>query len=528
MNRIKAGFLSIAVAAALSAFIPGVAAKDLVLLHSNDTHSLIEPGPDGMGGVLQRKAIMDSVRKAEKNVITVDAGDVVQGTLYFKFFKGDVEYPLMDMMGYDIRILGNHEFDNGMKELAKYYKNTKGTPLSSNYDFAGTDLEGVFETYLIKKVDGKKIGFIGLNIDPESIIAKDNIDVNFKDVVKTANELAAWLKNDKKCDLVVAVTHIGYVKENEKTTDVELAQESRDIDIIIGGHSHTLIDPANPDKYPSIVRNSEGRPVIICQTGKSGRYLGYVKIDLDNLEQQKREGSYDYRLIPVTDRFPQSALDGKIKNFIAPYKVLVDSVNSNVIGTSLYDMSNRERTGRFPNWIADFAQWYGTQITDSLNRIGQGIGDVDFSIMNVGGIRSSMAKGDVTEGQILSTFPFSNHIVLTKLKGKDVIDAMRVAARKGGEAVSDELRVVADENGNLIRVVLNNEELDPEKDYLMATIDYLAWGNDDLTGLGKGEWQWRDEREMSLPLLDYVRRLTSLGLPVAADDTSRFVTVSGK
>lgn len=510
-------------AAALSVFPFGAGAKDLVLLHTNDTHSLIEPGRDGMGGVLQRKAIMDSVRNAERNVITIDAGDVVQGTLYFKFFRGEVEYPLMDMMGYDLRLLGNHEFDNGMKDLAKYYRRTKGTPLSSNYDFSGTELDGVFEPYVIRKVDGKKIGFIGLNIDPESLIAKANINVDFKDVLSTANELASRLKNKMGCDLVVAVTHIGYIKENDKITDVELAQGSRDIDIIIGGHSHTMIDPRHPEKYPSAVKNADGRPVLIAQTGKSGRYLGYIKIDLDNLDSQKSTAGYDYQLIPVTDRFPDRMLDKKIESFLTPYKERVDSVNSRVIARSLYNLDNNVRVGGYPNWIADFARWYGRLVADSLSAAGSPIGDVDFSIMNVGGIRAAMAEGDVTEGQMLSTFPFSNHMVITRIKGKDVIDALKVAARKGGEAVSEELRVVTDGNGNLVRVVLNDEELDPEKEYLMSTIDYLAWGNDDLVGLGKGEWVWRDENEMSAPLLRYVGRLTDLGVPIAPDPTPRFL-----
>ncbi len=122
----------------LAALCFSASAEKLVILHSNDTHSAIEPNADGTGGILQRKAVMDSVRKAEKHVITVDAGDVVQGSLYFKYFRGDVEYPLLNMVGYDIRILGNHEFDNGMEDLAERYKTVKGARLSANYDFSGT------------------------------------------------------------------------------------------------------------------------------------------------------------------------------------------------------------------------------------------------------------------------------------------------------------------------------------------------------------------------------------------------------
>ena len=178
----------------------------------------------------------------------------------------------MNMLGYDIRILGNRRFDNGMKELAKRYKDVKAHRLSANYDFSGTENQGMFDPYVIKKAGGKRIGFIGINVDPESLISKENIEgVKFKDVIKTANETAAFLKDKKKCDLVVVVSHIGAVKENDKATDYDLAKASRDIDIIIGGHSHTVIEPGNKGKYPSVVENAAGRPVLIARTGNTAK-----------------------------------------------------------------------------------------------------------------------------------------------------------------------------------------------------------------------------------------------------------------
>ena len=159
--------------AAFSAALP-LWAEDLVILHTNDTHSNIDTGANGAGGILPRKAIIDSVRKAEKNVLLVDAGDMVQGTLYFKFFKGDVEYPIFNMMKYDIRILGNHEFDNGLDQMARYWKDVKADRLSANYDFTGTAAQGLFKPYTIKKIGGKKIGFLGINVDPESLISAEN------------------------------------------------------------------------------------------------------------------------------------------------------------------------------------------------------------------------------------------------------------------------------------------------------------------------------------------------------------------
>lgn len=264
----------------LAALCFTASAEKLIILHTNDTHSAIEPNKDGTGGVLQLKAVVDSVRKAEKNVILVNAGDIVQGSLYFKYFRGDVEYPLNNMVGYDINILGNHEFDNGMSDLAEKYSTLKGERLSANYDFSGTDMDGVLKPYVVKKIGGKKIGFFGINIDPKSLISDKCIDVNFKDVIPTANQIADYLKNWKKCDLVVAVTHIGYRSSNDKPGDIDLAKNSKNIDIIIGGHSHTLVPPEGSDKYPSIVENADGKPVRIVQTGRYGKNVGKLTIDL--------------------------------------------------------------------------------------------------------------------------------------------------------------------------------------------------------------------------------------------------------
>lgn len=503
------------------AFCGVLKAEKLILLHTNDTHSSIDTLSDGTSGILQRKAIIDSVRNVEKNVITIDAGDVVQGSLYFKYFKGDVEYPLMNMIGYDIRVLGNHEFDNGMESLAKYYKNIDGIPLSANYDFTGTELEGIFRPYAIKKVGDKKIGFIGINLDPESIISAKNIEVKYKDVISTANEIASYLKNKKKCDIVVVVSHIGYDKINDKPTDVDLAKASKDIDLIIGGHTHTLIDPTYPEKIPSLINNSKGQPVRVVQAGKQGKYIGQLTIDLDKLPI-KGGNMIDYKLIPVTNRFPQDCLDQGMMDFIAPYKAAVDSVNNIVVAYSTYNLE-KKRLGGLANMTADFAYQYGKEIADSLRNIGYVIGDVDMSIMNVGGIRHEIPEGKITEGQILSTYPFSNLFVLISLKGKDIIEALRVSALKGGEAISGNVQVVTDEELNLKRVIIDGKKMDPDKEYIVATIDYIAEGNDDLMSLSNHKKLWISDEEVSLPILRWIKRHQSFGLKVNPDPRARFV-----
>lgn len=500
-------------------------AEKLVILHTNDTHSTIDPLADGTGGVLQRKAIIDSIRNKEKNVLLVDAGDIVQGTTYFKYFKGDVEYPLMDMIGYELRVLGNHEFDNGIESLASYYSQTKGEALSANYDFLGTPLEGLFKPYVIKEYDGKKIGFIGINIDPTSIISHKNFAGEFKEIIPIVNDLASKLKIEEGCEMVIVISHIGYEVGNGKTSDKALVSASKDIDIVIGGHSHTLIDPSQPDVNPSLVTNAEGKNVRIVQTGKQGRFLGKLTIDLDKLPLS--DGSLiNYELIPVTDRFSENLLDSQIIEFLQPYRAAVDSINNVVIAYSAYNL-DMSRTGGLPNLTADIGYRYGKEVVDSLRSIGVEMPDIDMSIMNVGGIRHSMPIGEITEGQILSTYPFSNHLVFIAVKGEDIIEAMRVSSRKGGEAVSENVRVVTDPQGNLIRVIINGKEMDPEKEYIISTIDYVAEGNDDLVSLAKHRKLWESDEEISVPILKWIKNQNKLGLKIMPDQASRFVVDVG-
>ena len=498
-----------------------MADNKLIILHTNDTHSNIDPLPDHTGGILQRKAILDSVRKAEKNVITVDAGDAVQGTLYFKYFGGEVEYPLMDMSGYDIRIVGNHEFDNGMEALAKYYRKMTGTPLSANYDFSGTELEDVFNPYIIKEVNGKKIGFIGINIDPHSIISTRNIQVNFKEVIPTANEIASFLKNEKNCDIVIVVSHIGYRKVNDKTCDIELAEASKDIDAIIGGHTHTFIDPNHPEIYPSLINNADGKPVRIAQVGKVGSYIGKLTIDLDELPLTGGD-KIMYEVIPVTDRFSINELDRGMMAYLEPFRTSVDSVNNVVIASCEYDLE-QSRTGGLANLTADIAFQRGQEIADSIKKFDNSFPRIDMSIMNVGGIRHRMGKGDITEGQILSTYPFSNLMVIVSVKGEDIIEALRTSAKKGGEAVSGNVNVVTDVNGDLIRVVIDGNEMNPDRYYTLATIDYVAQGNDDLDSLANHTLLWEDQEEIAFPILKWIKKQTSMGLKINPDPRSRFI-----
>ncbi len=499
----------------------GAVAQQVVLLHTNDTHSHID-ADKGVGGVLQRKAMIDSIRRAEKNVILIDAGDIVQGSLYFKLFGGKVEYPLMDMLGYDVQILGNHEFDNGLDQLARFYKRGVAVKLAANYDFTGTPLEGVFDPYVIRRIGKKKIGIFGLGLDPDGMISADNCrGMKFRDIIATADSTAALLRR-KGCDMVVAVTHLGYTNAPRKplVTDPELAARTRGIDIIIGGHSHEQVSPATAADRPNVVSNADGKPVLIAQTGRYGERLGYIRIDLSGASPTVREAA----LLPVAGVSP-ARFDRKIQSFLAPYTHIVDSINRRVIAVSAVDMPNTKQYATsvlFSNFTADAAAAYATWQLDSLAAPGLPR-RVDLAVMNSGGIRLPMRKGAVTEGQVLSTYPFTNHLVITRVSGERLDSILRQAAFWGNQGVSSQAEItLAPDGRETAGILIDGRPIDPRRDYYVATLDYLALGGDYMEAFAGSEVVWRDPLEWCAPMMRLIVDMGHASAPIDPDPRPRF------
>lgn len=266
----------------LTVFMCGTVAfgqKSIVILHTNDTHSRIEPIPESdriagnKGGVVRRMNYIEQVRKENKNVLLFDAGDFLQGTPYFNLFKGEVETEAMNMMRYDAVTLGNHEFDYGLDALEKVVRRAKFPIISSNYDFSGTPLNNLIKPYLIFKKDGVKIGVIAINIQPKGLIASGNYDgMKFLQPERVANELALKLKTTDWCDMVICLSHLGY------TADKRLVEQTRNIDIVIGGHSHTNM------KTPDMLKNIDNKDVMVFQTAGRGIYVGRIDVELEKVK----------------------------------------------------------------------------------------------------------------------------------------------------------------------------------------------------------------------------------------------------
>lgn len=248
-------------------------ADHLTILHTNDTHSQVEPLANGKGGYARRMGLINQERAKDANLILVDAGDFSQGTPYFNFFHGRVEVDAMNRMGYDVATLGNHEFDNGVDTLAAILRDAKFDVVCANYDLTGSKLEGLVKPYTILHRGGLKIGVFGLGVAPGTLIAANNFQpLEYLDPYKTAQQTANILR-EKGCDVVVCLSHLGTVaKEKGGVCDTTLAKVTKDIDVIIGGHTHQILDL----RY----KNLDGKEIPVVQCGKSGVRLGKITLKL--------------------------------------------------------------------------------------------------------------------------------------------------------------------------------------------------------------------------------------------------------
>jgi len=266
------------VAVLFSANALGQAEKHLVILHTNDTHSQVEctdntAAQPNMGGYARRMGIIDSIRLAEPNVLLLDAGDYFQGTPYFNFFKGRIEIDAMNRMHYDAATLGNHEFDNGLDTLAAMLALADFPVVCANYTVKGTPLEPFVRPWIVIKRFGLRIGIFGLTVSPESLIAENNYKgITYLDPIEVAQKTSELLKKRKHCDVIICLSHLGTLEEGLPVSDYDIARQTEFIDVIIGGHTHTLLDDN------TVAENKNGKKVALTQMGKSGLFLG--KIDL--------------------------------------------------------------------------------------------------------------------------------------------------------------------------------------------------------------------------------------------------------
>ncbi|MBC5839250.1 bifunctional metallophosphatase/5'-nucleotidase [Flavobacterium muglaense] len=277
---------------ALSSFKAAQVTK-ITILHTNDVHSHIDPFPAddprnaNMGGVARRASLIENIRKEDTNVLLLDAGDIFQGTPYFNYYGGELEFKLMSMMQYDASTIGNHDFDNGIEGLYAQMPHAKFEFLSANYDFKNTKMDGLVKPYKIFNKNGIKIGVFGIGIELDGLVDKKMYqETVYNDPIEATQEMVRILKKEQKCDLVVCLSHLGYNYKNEpnKMCDLKLAALTEDIDLIIGGHTHTFLDK------PTVVKNLAGNEVLVNQVGCYGINLGRIDFYFDSNKRKAAEG----------------------------------------------------------------------------------------------------------------------------------------------------------------------------------------------------------------------------------------------
>lgn len=271
------------------------AKKQITILHTNDVHSHIEPFPTNdpkyanQGGVARRMSLIHRIRQEQPNVLLLDAGDMFQGTPYFNFYGGELEFKLMSKLGYDAATIGNHDFDNAIDGLAAQMPHASFDILSANYDMSNTIMDGFVKPYKVFVKDGVRIGVFGLGIKLNGLVNKNMYkETVYLNPIEIATDTSRILREEKQCDLVICLSHLGYdYRDKDIMSDLKLAQATSGIDLIIGGHTHTFLEK------PTIAQNKKEEFVLINQVGWGGIQLGRVDFFLDDAATSSKAVYYN-------------------------------------------------------------------------------------------------------------------------------------------------------------------------------------------------------------------------------------------
>lgn len=453
---------------------------DLRILHTNDVHGRLIPFKLGIsdydkqvGGVAGRYTKIKCARKSNTNVLLLDAGDIMQGTLFFKIHKGKPDIHFMNEMGYDASAIGNHEFDNGCEGLSDRIDEANFPFLNANLIFnKNTQLKDKVKPYIIKEINGLKVGIIGLTTPDVIAISVIGDNAKVLDYVKITQKYID--KIDSETDVIVILSHLGLKR------DKHLARYIKNADLIIGGHTHALLD------VPLEIIDKQGKPILVFQAGEFGEYLGDINLDVENDEVKL----ISYKLQPIDESTPE---DKVIAKELEPFKKEMIVAETDIIAKTTTNL----------NVIRDQVR---TQETSGGNFIVDAIKhrypEIDIAIQQGGGIRSDkiIPPGGITFLNLVEITPFDNNIELFDLKGKDIKKSLERAVSKLPFSNSAFLQVsgltfIADlseppqvmssdykritKQGNRVKsVMVNGEPLEDNKVYKVAAIDFLVNGGD--------------------------------------------------
>ncbi len=460
--------------AAIFLTLAGAARADrIVFLHTNDTHSHLDVFDNfhagqhhpGTGGVAKRATLIKSVRAEGAPVVLVDAGDVFQGTPFFNFFHGRLDYDAMNRLGYDVGTLGNHDLDDGYRHFRRL-RGMRGFPvLSANVvapDSAAGSATPLGPPDTVMVVGGHKVGFFGLTTERllEIVSRSRNPGLQVRRAIPIAREEVRKLRAGG-VDMVVALSHLGV------DDDKVLADSVSGIDLVIGGHSHTFLNTMILVRHDGAANGWGGTGIV--QTGCYGINLGRLDVDFE----AGRPAKVAYKLIPVDETVAE---DPDMAAWIKPYKAGVDSAMNVVIGQAADDFTNSSPTrgeSTLGNLVADVLRLYT---------------GADVGLQNAGGIRTALPKGPIKAGDIYTMLPFDNEVVKIELSGAQLMEVFDFIAGKGGKGGRGQISgaVFVGTREGARDVTVGGKPLDPARTYTLATTDFLASGGDAFEMLARG------------------------------------------
>ena len=494
----------------------------ITIIHTNDTHSQIEcattkKSGTPYGGVVERAALLELFRQQDPDLLYLDGGDMVQGSPYFNVFKGELEILCMNQQKLLASTFGNHEFDNGIEGIEFMLRNADFPLLSSNYHCEGTILETRILPHLILVNHGVKIGITGVTCSPEGLITARNWEgITYEDPRSAVNREAALLRQEG-CDLVIVLSHAGHIPHrgtlSDEVTDTAIAEESHDVDVIIGAHSHTNLE------HGVKVNNADGHPVLITQTGGKANPIGYLQITM------KRGSSYpgcEYSVDSIIckklhpENYDLTGLGQEVAEIVAPYRdALADQMNVKIAEAP-------ELLGRgYPQCVL------GNFTSDALMNIGEKYAEtpIDVSIMNMGGLRSELPAGNVTIGSLYNIFPFENAIVVLDLTGAQLQQLINSNAGHGLDCWGGAKITLAMDGSRCYatEILIGGQPIDPERIYHICTIDYLAEGNGGMSILTQTNHLQKTGVTIRDAMIEYVRQLGNEGKPIVSQIDDRVI-----
>ena len=466
----------------------------LTILHTNDTQSRIDQFTEVgsrcteadatenrcFGGVARRATIIKQVRAEGGNLLVLDAGDQLQGTLFYDRYKGEEAYTFMNLLGYQAMTLGTHDFDDGPSNLSGFIGHLNFPVLGANIDASNeASLAGCIQPYTILEVNGTRIGIVGFAAEDTGILSNPGANVHFLNIERTVQAAVDEL-TAQGITIIIALSQAGYVR------DQQVAKNVTGIDVIIGGHTHTYLSNINSTAqgpYPTVIRAADDSPMLIVTDYAWGKYLGRLDVTFDS---QGKPETWSGEPILLDASIP---MDSEVQAKVAEFRAPLDEFQKTVIGSTTELLDGDRGSCRFGectmgNFVADALRWA---------TVSQG---VQIAIINSGSFRASISKGDITVGSILEVLPFSNTIATLEIKGQDIITALENGVSRIHSAQNEGtgrfpqvsgLRFTWTSNKlpgeRILSVEVQNHDgsfspIDPNATYKVATSDYLRNGGD--------------------------------------------------